>query len=230
MPSVIIVVPPFPNVPQMPGVPQLVRSFSAPASLPPSLGTQAQSSLWAATKASTWGVFDSSGNKVLDPDSVLDFDDRNEWRMSDYTVQANANNTGTGFGTFNKVTLPPENSLRFSKGGSLSDRTDFLNQIEAIAGDTNFYTIITPERSYVNRNITRYEVTRRGASGAYFLCEVDVFFRKIPVAQAVYSSTGANTANAQNAAALPPTNQGNVQATPATPLQEELAFLKLLGS
>jgi len=211
MPSVIVNVPQFPSVPILPGVPQLVRSLTSPAPALPTIGAQAQGPLWSSRNSAVWGVFDSNGKKVINPDSVLDFSNRNEWDVSDYQQQANSNNTGTGFGSFNKVTKPSETSLRFSKGGSQSDRSTFLNQIAAIAGDTNVYKIVTPEVSYSSVNVLRYEVLRRGASGAYFLCEVDVFFRQVLVVAANYTSTSANTANAQNAAAIPAQNNGNVQ-------------------
>jgi hypothetical protein len=225
MPSVIITVPPFPNVPQLAGVPQLVRSLAFPPSPLPTLGTQASGPLWAANqRQSTWGIFDQNNNRVVTPDSVLNFDNRNEWRISDYAVQAG------GFAPFNKVFIPFEVSVRLSKGGSLSDRSAFLQQIDAIAGDTNFYNVLTPEKTYMNVNITRYEVTRRGKEGAYFLSEVDIYFRQVNQQTAQYSSTAANTTNAQNAAATPSINQGNVQPTAVTQQNEELAFLKLLGS
>lgn len=212
MPSVFIPTPQFPNVPFLLGVPSMVRSALVPPSPLPTIGDEAQGPLWAAGRgAPTWGVFDQNNNRVIEPDSVLDFDNRNEWRTSDYPVARNVNNTGTGFAAYNKVILPFEISVRMSKGGSVSDRTNFLNQIETIAGDTNLYNILTPEKTYIGVNVIRYEVTRRGASGAYFLSEVDIFFRQILVEQAQYSSTTANTANAQNAAALPAVNQGNVQ-------------------
>jgi hypothetical protein len=212
MPSVIISVPPFPNVPQLTGVPQLIRSNEFPASPLPTIGTETQAPLWAASQgAPTWGVFDANLNRVVTPDSVLNFDNRNEWQIPDFPVQAGS------FTTYNKVVKPYEISLRMTKGGSLSDRTAFINQIKTIAGDTNLYTILTPEISYVGVNITRYEITRRGAEGAFFLAEVDIFFRQVLQTPALYSTTSANTTNAQNPAAVPAVNNGNVQPSSAVP-------------
>jgi len=62
----------------------------------------------------------------------------------------------------------------------------------------------------------RYEVTRRGARGAYFLSEVDLYFREIRTVTAAYTSTAVTTQNAQNPSAQSVTNTGNVQAQPTT--------------
>lgn len=213
MPLPNILVPKFPNVAALPGVPQLVRTIAAYyADLQVTRGVQAaQSALWQASKiAPTWGIFNSKGVRVVVPDNVLNFDNRNEWRVSDFPVQLSA------FASFNKVLLPPETAVRLTKGGSLSDRKVFIQQIETIAGDTNLYTIRTPEKSYPNVNVLRYEITRRGAEGAYYLAEVDIFFRAVVQITPLYSNTSANTANAQQPAAQPATNQGLLQPVAVT--------------
>lgn len=211
MPSVFIPKPPFPNVPFLLGTPQLVRALLFQPATQVVLGAQAQHGLWASAQvAPSWGVFDDNGNKVINPDNIYAFDNRAEWRESDYPVQRGA------FGTFNKVIVPPESSLRMTKGGTLSQRTAFLKSIDAIAGDTNTYSILTPEKTYFSQNIIRAELLRRSSEGAYFI-EVDIFFRSVVEQNVQYSTTAANTANAANPPALPSVNQGNVQTKPTVP-------------
>lgn len=213
MPSVFVPKPPFPNVPFLLGVPQLVRALLFQPANTVTLGAQAQHNLWASAQVvPSWGVFDANGNKVINPDNVFAFSDRAEWRESDYPVQR-----GT-FASFNKVAVPFEDMVRMTKGGSLSDRQQFLKSIDDIAGDTNLYSVRTPEKTYLNMNILRRELLRRSSEGAYFL-EVDIFFRNIIEQTPQYSSTAADTANAQNPSALPVVNQGNVQAVPLTSAQ-----------
>ncbi len=213
MPIDVIIVAQFPMVPKLPGVPQLARSLLFPPPVLPSLGTQAPPEvLWHAVAAApVWGIFNQAGQQVIIPDNVIDFDNRNEWRVSTYPVQDG------GFASFNKVIVPPENSVRMTKAGSQNDRTDFINQIKAIAGDTNLYTILTPEQQYLNCNVVRYEVIRRGAAAAFFLNEVDIFFTTINPVTAQYSSTVANTSNASQPSAIPQVNQGLTQAQPTPP-------------
>lgn len=209
MPSVFIPTPEFPDVPRKAGVPQLVRAAKQVVTPILSIINKVLLvKLWAASKAApVWGVFDSTGKQVLNPTNIYSFDNRNEWSLPDFPIQNGS------FATYNKVVKPFEVPLRMTKGGTLSDRSNFLQQIADIAGDTNLYTVITPERSYQSVNLMHYEVTRRSSEGAFYLAEVDIYFRQI-LQQPQYTSSmvaGANTSNASNPAAVPPYNQGNVQ-------------------
>lgn len=218
--------PAFPNVPRLPGVPQLLRSPSFPPNPGPILGTAAAlGALWRAlfTK-SKWGVFkqkppvapDESGIEtvtvvgeslpVIVPDSILDFGYRSDFDVADYPLQDGA------FAAYNKVNLPYEASIRMSKGGSEEDRRKFLQQCEDILRTTTLYQIVTPERTYTDVNPIRFEVTRRGANGAYFLTEVDLYFREIRTVVAQYTNTSTATQNARNPSAQPVDNRGTVAA------------------
>lgn len=208
----IIPSPPFPDVPKNAGVPQLARAANAAI---PTIVLAVQSIRrilsFAKKTPPTWGVFNEFNQQVLKPDSVLSFDNRNEWRVSDFPVQKGA------FASYNKVATPFEISVRFSKGGSQADRKTFLDQIDRIAKTLNLYTILTPERSYTNCNVVRYEVTRRGPEGAFFLTEVDLYFRQIIQVAAQYSTTNADTSNAKDPSAIPSVTQGNVQSADVPP-------------
>jgi len=226
----IIPKPPFPNVPKAPGVPQLARSNLFPASPGPVIGLAlALGKLWQSIFAQPqWGIYktnppntkDASGietvtivakrTPVVVPDSFGEFAYRNEWAVSDFPVQEGA------FANYDKVSQPFEIMVRLYKGGTKEARKKFLDSIEAIAGTLDLYDIVTPEKSYVGVNVMRYEVTRRGARGAYFLSEVDLYFREIRTVTAAYTSTAVTTQNAQNPSAQSVTNTGSVQAQPTT--------------
>ena len=205
---------PFPNVPDLPGVPAVPRPPGYVNTVLALASNQITSLLGQSAQVqTTWGIFDSNGNQVVTPDSVVDFDNRNEWEVSSFPVQQGA------FASYNKVIVPFEVSVRMTKGGTQDDRTMFLQQIAGIAGDTNLYTIMTPEQTYQNVNITRYENTRRGAGGAFFL-DVDVYFIQINQVTAQYQSSSSpqntnGTSNATDPTAQPAVNSGNVQ--PQTP-------------
>jgi hypothetical protein len=227
----IIPKPKFPNVPALPGVPQLARSLQFPASPGPVIAIAAAAgNLWQSIFAQPlWGIYTSpppvetdpetgiqtvvvEGNKkpVVVPDSFGEFSYRNEWAVSDYAVQEGA------FASYDKVAQPYEIMLRMYKGGSKEARKNFLDSIEAIAGDLNEYDIHTPERTYRGVNVLRHEVMRRGARGAYFLSEVDLYFREIRTTTATYSTTAIATQNARNVSAKPVVNSGAVQPQPST--------------
>jgi len=209
----IIPKPEFPNVPFLPGVPPVPRDALFAPVTEVVLGVEAIRSILWTTNSSTpaWGIYNDTNNLAVAPDNILAFDNRNEWRIQDFPVQNGA------FASYNKIIIPFEVSVRLTKGGSQNDRRVFLDSIARIAGDLNLYKILTPERTYLDCNITRYEVTRRGAEGAYYLAEVDIFFRQILQVNAQYSSVDTNTVNAQQPAAQPFSNFGNQQPTSLTP-------------
>lgn len=212
MPSVFIPLPAFANVPFLPGVPQMIRNaLFQPASTVTISPSSRQAMLAAVESANPlWGVFDANGNRVLFPDSVLAFSDRAEWKIARYPQQPGA------FQSYNKVITPAEDYIQMGIGETRQDRRQFLRTVDNIAGDTNLYTIVTPEKSYLSRNVTRYELSRRSVEGAYYIV-VDLYFEQILTGSTQYSSTQANTANAVNPAAIPAQNFGNVQLQPIVP-------------
>lgn len=210
MPLPTIPMAPFPNVPNARGVPPLARSLTAPVSLTPSLGSNASASvLWQSGQSKPkWAILNSAGVAVVIPDTFMDFSYKSRFNVTKAYVQNGA------FASYNKIREPWDIVVRMRKSGTLQDRKVFLDSIEAISGDTNFYTILTPERSYPSLNVSDNEVTRRGTNGAFLLAEVDVFFTQIIQVAAQYSSTATNTQNSQNPSGIPQVNQGPVQPQP----------------
>jgi len=208
---ITVALPPFPNVPQLPGVPQLPRSLLFPT-VTVTLGTPAlQGALWQATQAApVWGVFDQDNNQVVVPDSVADFGWRQEFRVSNFPVQQGQ------FASYNRVLLPFESSIILSKGGTLSERQAFLQQVDAIAapGNIQLYNIATPEKTYLDCSVTRAELSRRGKDNAYYF-DVELFF--IQVIQV----------NAQEPSAIPTVNSGlnNPTVPPATVQQSAITAI-----
>jgi hypothetical protein len=188
-----------------PGIPPLPPSVAVPPLI--LLASEAISSLlWRASLVPpAWGVFDQNGDQVLFPDSVLEFTKRQQYDLARYPVQDGS------FASYNKVIEPFEITLRLSKGGTLSDRVNFLASIDALVASIALYTVVTAEATYPSVNFDRSEVTRRGAKGAYFLTEVDVYCQQIIQTQAQYTTTGVQLPNAQSPAAKPTSNVGNVQ-------------------
>jgi hypothetical protein len=226
--------PQFPNVPKLPGVPQLVRSLQFPAGPPPIVGAAiALGRLWQSLFTQPlWAIYKQAEEQptetdegvetvtvvadrtpVVVPDSFLAFSYRNEYSVSDYPVQRGA------FMSYNKVANPFEAAVRLSKGGSLQERKAFLESLDAIVGTLDLYDILTPEKTYIGVNVLRWELARQGVKGAYFFAEVDVYFREIRQSVSTYTTSSADTANAQSTSALPVQNIGTVpaQATTVTP-------------
>lgn len=201
MPNPIIPLPRFPQVAQLPGVPQLVRASQAVNTIQLAVGA-IQKFLGSPSKQLVWGVFDQDGNAVIRPDSYQGFENQNRWRISQFPIQDG------DFQSYNKVIIPRVITLKITQGGSLQQRTTLLAALQAIGGDTNLYNIIVPEGIYLNFNCEGYTLRRMGREGAYFFADLDVHFTNIKQATSVYSTTTANTANAKNPAALPVQNLG----------------------
>jgi hypothetical protein len=207
----------FPNVPNLPGVPQVERAANAASSVIVGIGAINQILNQSALSPPIWGVFDSNNNKVISPDSIREFNMRAEFRISNYPIQQG------GFAGYNKVRLPEEYSLHMVKGGDVSARQQFEAQVATVAASISMYTIITPEQTYLNCNMARYEKTRKGAGNAFFT-EVDLFFELIVPASSQYSTTAnppspttPSTINAKTPTAVPNASQGTVTPAPFTP-------------
>lgn len=168
--------------------------------------------LWqAANTPPAWRVVDQGGNVVLHFDSVQDLTNSQTYEISKFPLVAGS------FANYNKVVQPYEVHLRVMLGGSKADRAQLLNEIKQVAGDLNLYQVITPEVAYPFVNLTRYEVTRRGPQGAYWLSEVDLYFQQIIQVTPQYSNSAVTLPSALGSAAQPTQNGGTTSPqTPAT--------------
>jgi hypothetical protein len=151
-----------------------------------------------------WGIF-LDGIPIVAAQSVMSFEFRQDWTIANYPIENGS------FQTYDKVEVPFVTKVRFNQGGSLSDRTNFLNSIAAIAGDFNLYDVVTPEFIYLDCNITHYDY-RRTANQGLGLITVDVWLQQIIVAPGI----GFQTANLQSPTAADPASNGLQQTTPYT--------------
>lgn len=223
----------FPNVPKVPGVPQLNRSNAFPSTVTPALAGAVNifNLLRAFLSPPVWGIFndtseDETGQAedidpetgepfpevvvtarqvpVIVPDTFLTFGNKNEWTVSDAPTERG------GFASYNKVASPYEIQMRLFKSGTVAARKAFIDSIDKIAGDTNLYKIVTPEKTYLRVNVVRYEIMREEERGAYMLNSVDIFFREIRIVRAEYTNAAANTSAALQPAATQTDNVGTV--------------------
>lgn len=128
-----------------------------------------------------WGIF-LDGEPVVLADNVLTLEFRQDWRLATYPQE------GGAFATYNKVAMPFEAKLRFSTGGSLTDRQAFLESIKAIAPDTELYDVVTPEQIYQSCNVSHIDLRRAHDNAG--LISVDVWMEEIRIAgAATFSKT-----------------------------------------
>ncbi len=210
MPSVFIPVPEFPDVPNLPGVPPLVRDPNAGSGvigIITSLLTGDNPSVLAQAFGPQWGVFDSNNQPLVIPDSVTGFTFSAEARLEKYPIE------GGSFADYNKVFTPFEPRVMMTKSGSPSDRTAFLQALMSLRNSFDVCNVVTPEITYVSVNCNHFDYDRKAAKGAT-LIEADVHFEQvIQTATATFSNTAQPSGAGQ-------TNDGQVQALGPTPQQE----------
>ncbi len=189
------------DVPRVPGVPQVQRAPGFQDD-PPELLNQDTVDTFGSPPAQQWGLF-QNGSSVITADSVVAIDYKQEWDISDYPVEQGA------FQSYNKVNTPFKSRVRFATGGSQEDRTALLNSIDAIAGNTELYDLVTPEIIKEGVNIEHYDYERAAANGVGLIM-VDVFVLEIRnTATAAFSNTKAPSGAS-------PVSNGIVQSQPPT--------------
>ena len=231
---------PFPDVPPYPGVPALVRAANVPVPIQVALG-ELQTLLASALQSpQQWGIFDSNGNQlgavpgsnglfesiitsIIGGQQVLStnaFEFARESKISDFVIEQG------GFASFNKVLMSAEPVVTLVLQGTQTQRQAFLNAIDAACQSLNLYSVVTPEVTYFNYNLERYNVARRAERGATLLI-VEITLKEIRQVSAAYSTTATSVINQpQNPAATPQTGSGIVQPqVPPTSVLKSIANL-----
>ena len=199
----------FPDVPNVSGVPQVLRD--AANSALDNIGTQltGDSADLTVDPSPQWGIFDADGaDQVIVPDSIVSFEYAKEEQISTFPVEQG------GFQSYNKVETPYSVRLTLTKGGSKDDRTSFLDQCQTLLTSTDLYTVLTPETSYSDANITRVSLQRSADRGAQLLT-VEMVIEEVR-SSATSQFTKSNT---QDPASADQTNDGSVQTQTPTAAQ-----------
>lgn len=181
------------GVPKVPGVPNL-GSYAASAIV---LLIEDVINLVIGEPQTLWGVY-LDGELVIESDSMVSFDLRQDLPVSDYQVEEGA------FQSYDKVQLPTEIRLRVSAGGDLVNRQRFLQSIDAVMNTTDLYDIVTPEMIYPSYNFSHRDFRRQSDQGNGLIV-VDLWMTQIrETSQATFTNTAQPGAAGQQ-------NSGNVQ-------------------
>ena len=193
------------DVPNTPGVPPI--RDAAPADNAPPLTSDGPRV--AGQPLPRWGLYTTGGAIALEADNVISFDHGQEFRVADYPIEEG------GFESYNKVAVPTDIRLLFTKGGTEADRTKFMTTIDTIVASTTLYNVVTPEKTYLRMNVIR-QTQRRSAEGGAQLIGIELQLREIRNAtKAVFTSTKAPSgAKAVNDGAVQPVTPAAGQ-TPA---------------
>lgn len=211
---------PYPNVPLAAGVPVVAR-IAGSTTANPVLGVLS-SAIWQAIQNNQqWGIFDKDGKPLsageftgaagiianaVGLDSVLSTVSvgiNADSRISDFPVERG------GFATYNKVIVPQEQLITIAFSGSESQRAELYAKLDKAQKSTDLYSVVVPEYTFKDVNITRWGNVRSAQKGANMLY-FDLYLKEIRQVTARFASTS----NAKQPSAKPAVNNGIVQAKP----------------
>ena len=202
-----VAVPEYPNVPMAPGVPPVARDPNNTDGDNQDIAPATSDTASTASNASgpQWGIVDQSGMLVLAPDSVIAVD-----YSKDYQVSTAPQENGA-FISYNKVERPYSIVVTMTIGATLSDRSAFLNTLEDLEASLDLYNAVTPEKTYLNGNITKVSYNRDERHAAFI--QADIHMEEIRLSGTLaYTST-------QNASSAAQVDTGAVQAQTPTATQ-----------
>ncbi len=228
---------PFPDVPKLPGVPALPRSPNFPPAARAGLGLLQGMLLRIFQVQTRWGIFDSKGKPLGDPAKFTGFiggaleaaglgstlstgavDYSKETRVSDFPLERG------GFASYNKVEMPASPVVTLCLTGSENNRRTFLESIDTACKSTDLYSVVTPEVTYINYSVERYNYQRRSNKGATLLI-VEITLKEIRQVSAAFTiSDRGSIDKPKDAGATPQADNGKVQAqTPKASTLKSLA-------
>lgn len=188
----------FPNIPDVPGVPAILRSVTVPTSI-----GQLQNIVLSALQQAIfrWGVFDKGGVRALDPDSFMGIDYRKDTPIANHPQEQG------GFQAYNKVQTPFDCRVRLVFGGDKQSRAAALERVETMQAGVELFDVVTPEKTYLNVNLVNMDMRRRTEGGASMLT-LDLWFSEVRITAASQYS------NPKTPSAYDPTSNGQVQSFP----------------
>lgn len=199
--------PQYPNVPNTAGVPPVRRRDTVDAGLP--LAKQ-KASIAQGLTAGKWGIYSQGGSLVIEADNIAAFEYAVDYRLADYPLEAGA------FETYDKVAMPFDTAIIMTKGGTLAARTTFLKTLESLQGKLDLYNVVTPEKTYLNVNISHVSMQRTSERGTAMIT-VEVRLREIrqTAKQAFTKSESPVPAPTPAQDTRPPTTNPGTTRTPA---------------
>jgi hypothetical protein len=150
-----------------------------------------------------WGLYRDDGGLVVSAETFASVDPRAESRLCNHPVEEG------GFDTYNKVDMPFRARITFAQGGSVAERSATLDSLRAALASLDLCSLVMPEGTFVNLNVTAFDMSRKAVSGRGILIP-DVLAEEVRIV------AGTTYAPAQDNAAAADANNGTV--APASPL------------
>jgi len=209
---------PYPNVPNVAGVPQLQRNpnrAAAAGAVSTASATTTTSISVPSKVVGSWQIVDSQGAAMITPDSVLQLEYRGESRISSAPMEQGA------FASYNKIASPYDLRLVITCGGNgVMSRDDFLSTLNALANSTALCTVVTPDAIFADCNLASFDYRRQANNGATLII-ADCFFQEIR------QTASAGYTNTKQVSGADPIKRGSV--SPVTPSSTDAPKLSIKG-
>lgn len=226
----------YPDVPAADGVPAVLRDANAVVANVVIAVADAVILVRGLFGDTEWGLFDGNGQLALEAESFNAVDIRKEYRVASHPIEEGQ------FQNYNKVEQPLEAKITYTHGGSVDSRAEFIESVRQLADGLDLFTLVTPEFSCDNMNVTHFDFSKKSRSGATLMI-VDVWVEEIrqteasqytdakdPTGESVHddgtvtpsspaSSSGSGGLRSEAAQA----GSGTATASPATGLRSEAA-------
>lgn len=163
------------------GVPQLLAGFGNVVSNVTVLAADAVSLL--GLNPHPWGVY-LDGSAVVEADSVVAFEYRQDYKIVDYPVEQGA------FESYNKVQSPFTVRVTLTRGGNAQKRRQFMDDLDACISSLELFDVVTPEKTYLNVNAEHVEY-RRTADSGISLITAELWLREVRVVGATANNNTA---------------------------------------
>lgn len=203
------------NIPDVLGVPaavNLIPGFGTGLSLLTSDAIDLGSS-----NDTVWGIF-QNGAPVVVAESVVAFDYRREFAISDYPVEQGA------FESYDKVQLPRDVHMRFT-AGTQAARNELLSSIDAIIATTQLVDFVTPDAVYTSLTLSHEDYSRTAQRGLGLL-QVEVWGLEVVQTGTAATSSSPDTALPSGAGQ---DNGGTVTPSPANSTQSAILAPQFYG-
>lgn len=162
---------------------------------------------------SPWGVYGGGGGQVVQADTVVAMDYKEDWVIADFPLERGA------FESYNKVATPFDVRFVFVAGQSLAARAALLASLDAVMGDLNLYDVVTPERVWSNVNFIHRDFRRTTQNGVGLLA-VSVVCQQVRITVGAGATDPSSTGSIGNTASPSlsgQVNDGTVQPTYSGP-------------
>lgn len=136
-----------------------------------------------------WGIYNTDGTIALVAESCVSVEIQKEYYVPNYYLESDSAGAPSGFMSYDKVEEPGIDRVVLAQGVNDASRRTFLNALDAILASMLLYDVVTPEKSYLNRNVTRYSLKRSSRNGVSLIVAELVLTEIMLINSAQFSNT-----------------------------------------